>query len=38
MVSEMDRVVKLLGRKGAGGRAAEAVLQELNLTAKTSRE
>jgi lipid-A-disaccharide synthase len=38
MVSEMDRVVKLLGGRGAGGRAAEAVLQELNLTAKTSRE
>ena len=38
MVSEMERVVKLLGGKGAGGRAAEAVLQELNLTAKTSRE
>jgi lipid-A-disaccharide synthase len=31
MVSEMDRVVKLLGEKGAGGRAAEAVLQELNF-------
>jgi lipid-A-disaccharide synthase len=29
MVSEMDRVIKILGGKGAGRRAAEAVLQEL---------
>ena len=30
MVSEMDRVIKLLGGKGAGQRAAEAVVRELN--------
>ncbi len=30
MVREMDRVIKLLGEKGAGRRAAEAVLRELN--------
>jgi lipid-A-disaccharide synthase len=29
MVSEMDRVIKILGGKGAGRRAAEAVLREL---------
>jgi lipid-A-disaccharide synthase len=29
MVSEMDRVIKLLGEKGAGRRAAEAVVREL---------
>jgi lipid-A-disaccharide synthase len=30
MVSEMDRVIKLLGEKGAARRAAEAVVRELN--------
>ncbi|MBV8352368.1 MAG: lipid-A-disaccharide synthase [Verrucomicrobia bacterium] len=29
MVQEMDRVIKLLGEKGAGRRAAEAVVREL---------
>ena len=29
MVSEMDRIIKLLGGKGAGRRAAEAVVREL---------
>ena len=31
MVSEMDRVIKLLGGKGADRRAAQAVLRELGL-------
>ena len=31
MVSEMSRVIKLLGGKGAGRRAAEAVLRELGI-------
>jgi lipid-A-disaccharide synthase len=30
MVGEMTRVVKLLGEKGGGRRAAEAVIRELN--------
>lgn len=34
MVQEMDRVIKLLGEKGAGRRAAEAVVRELKLIAK----
>ena len=33
MVSEMGRVIKLLGEKGAGRRAAEAVVRKLNLVA-----
>jgi lipid-A-disaccharide synthase len=33
MVSEMGQVIKLLGGKGAGRRAAQAVLRELDLTA-----
>jgi len=32
MVGEMTRVVKLLGEKGGGRRAAEAVIRELNST------
>jgi lipid-A-disaccharide synthase len=32
MVSEMSRVIKLLGSKGAGRRAAEAVVRELKIT------
>jgi lipid-A-disaccharide synthase len=31
MVGEMERVIRLLGEKGAGRRAAEAVVRELNL-------
>jgi lipid-A-disaccharide synthase len=31
MVGEMDRVIRLLGEKGAGRRAAEAVVRELSL-------
>ena len=31
MVQEMDRVIKLLGEKGAGRRAAEVVVRELKL-------
>jgi lipid-A-disaccharide synthase len=34
MVQEMDRVIKLLGEKGAGRRAAEAVVRELKLIAR----
>ena len=30
MVGEMDRVIRLLGEKGAGRRAAQAVVRELN--------
>ena len=37
MVSEMDRVIELLGGKGAGWQAAEAVLRELGLTAHHER-
>jgi lipid-A-disaccharide synthase len=33
MVSEMSRVIKLLGGKGAGRRAAEVVVRELNIMA-----
>lgn len=33
MVSAMGRVIKLLGEKGAGRRAAEAVVRKLNLVA-----
>jgi lipid-A-disaccharide synthase len=32
MVSEMDRVIKLLGGKGADRRAAQAVLRELGCS------
>ena len=38
MVSEMDRVVKLLGGKGAGRRAAEAVLQELEFRSTAAKD
>jgi lipid-A-disaccharide synthase len=34
MVQEMDRIIKLLGEKGAGRRAAEAVVRELKLIAR----
>jgi len=34
MVKEMGRVIKLLGGKGAGRRAAEVVIQELGLASK----
>jgi lipid-A-disaccharide synthase len=35
MVSEMGQVINFLGEKGAGRRAAEAVIRELDLTANT---
>jgi lipid-A-disaccharide synthase len=35
MVSEMSRVIKLLGEKGAGQRAAQAVLRELGAISGT---
>jgi lipid-A-disaccharide synthase len=35
MVSEMGQVINFLGEKGAGRRAAEAVIRELHLTANT---
>jgi lipid-A-disaccharide synthase len=35
MVSEMGQVINFLGEKGAGRRAAEAVIRELNFTANT---
>jgi hypothetical protein len=34
MVREMDRVVTMLGEKGAGKRAAEVVVRELAEDAK----
>jgi lipid-A-disaccharide synthase len=37
MVSEMARVAQLLGGRGAGRRAAEAVIRELGFTAKDER-
>ena len=37
MVSEMGRIIKLLGGKGAGRGAAEAVVRELDLTANGER-
>ena len=32
MVSEMARIIRLLGGKGAGRKAAEAVVRELDLS------
>jgi lipid-A-disaccharide synthase len=37
MVSEMGKVIKLLGGKGAGRRAAEAVVRELGIIANVER-
>ena len=37
MVSEMGRIIKLLGGKGAARGAAEAVVRELDLTANGER-
>jgi lipid-A-disaccharide synthase len=38
MVSEMARIIQLLGGKGAGQRAAEAVVRELGSSAQDLRE